>query len=70
MFDGPTDLIVLPCGTNGTVARTTAEALSNFHIPQPSFGMKLGSDGFAQALGALIIAFDRLPVCQRQSRGA
>lgn len=40
MFDGPSDLIVLPCNTNGGVTGFVADHLRNFHIPPPQ--TKLG----------------------------
>ena len=48
MFDGPTDLIVLPCSTAGTVTETVRRRLRAFAIPNPR-RMKLGDVEFQQA---------------------
>lgn len=42
LFDGPSDLIVLPCSTAGTVTGFVAGNLVNYSIPHPQIGMKLG----------------------------
>lgn len=42
MFDGSSDLIVLPCSTNGTVTNFVAKALRNYKIPHPKHRYKLG----------------------------
>src|SRR4051794_23241017 len=42
MFDGPSDLIVLPCSTAGTVTSYVAERLQSFKLPHPKPLMKLG----------------------------
>src|SRR5271166_4414203 len=42
LFDGPADVIVLPCSTAGTVTGLVARTLSNYSIPHPNRGMKLG----------------------------
>ena len=48
MFDGPTDLIVLPCATEGTVTRTVRTRLQAFQIPNPR-RMELGEIDFQQS---------------------
>ncbi|MEO6802932.1 MAG: toll/interleukin-1 receptor domain-containing protein [Granulicella sp.] len=42
MFDGPSDLIVLPCSTSGTITSFVRERLIHYRIPYPTSGMKLG----------------------------
>src|SRR5262245_39815884 len=42
LFDGPTDLIVLPCSTSGTITGFVARALASYSIPHPRESMKLG----------------------------
>jgi len=42
LFDGPSDLIVLPCSTNGTITRFVADTLHNYSIPYPNRSYKLG----------------------------
>lgn len=42
MFDGPSDLIVLPCSTAGTITALVRERLVHYRIPYPTSGMKLG----------------------------
>ena len=42
MFDGPADLIVLPCSTAGTITGFVARRLVQHSIPHPKTGMKLG----------------------------
>ena len=42
MFDGPTDLIVLPCSTAGTITSFVRERLIHHNIPYPHPGMILG----------------------------
>jgi hypothetical protein len=42
MFDGPSDLIVLPCSTGGTITSFVKERLSQLSIPNPKVGMELG----------------------------
>lgn len=42
MFDGPSDLIVLPCSTAGTITSLVRERLIHHRIPYPAPGMKLG----------------------------
>ncbi len=43
LFDGPSDLIVLPCSTGGTVTRAVADRLLQYVIPRPRKGLDLGS---------------------------
>ncbi len=42
MFDGPCDLIVLPCSTAGTITGFVARRLVQHSIPHPKTGMELG----------------------------
>src|SRR5579863_7823322 len=42
MFDGPSDLIVLPCSTGGTITPFVRQRLVHYKIPYPRPGMKLG----------------------------
>jgi hypothetical protein len=42
MFDGPADLIVLPCSTSGTITGFVARRLAQYSIPHPETGMLLG----------------------------
>jgi hypothetical protein len=42
MFDGPSDLIVLPCSTSGTITGFVARRLARYSIPHPRSGMALG----------------------------
>jgi hypothetical protein len=42
MFDGPSDLIVLPCSTVGTITPFVRERLVHHNIPYPPYGMELG----------------------------
>jgi hypothetical protein len=42
MFDGPSDLIVLPCSTVGTVNRSVALRLVHYGIPNPPEELELG----------------------------
>ena len=42
LFDGPADLIVLPCSTAGTITGFVARSLVQYAIPHPRDGMGLG----------------------------
>jgi hypothetical protein len=42
MFDGPCDLIVLPCSTSGTITPFVRRRLMHHHIPYPQPSMELG----------------------------
>ncbi|NEQ98069.1 MAG: TIR domain-containing protein [Cyanothece sp. SIO2G6] len=42
LFDEPTDLVVLPCSTGGTVTNFVANHLREYDIPHPRPGMHLG----------------------------
>ena len=42
MFDGPSDLIVLPCSTGGTITQFVRQRLIHHRIPYPKPGMELG----------------------------
>jgi TIR domain len=42
MFDGPSDLIVLPCSTSGTITSFVRKRLIHHRIPYPQPGMELG----------------------------
>ena len=56
LFDGPSDLIVLPCSTSGTITGFVARSLVDYRIPHPSVGMKLGSVEFMPFEGGENIA--------------
>jgi hypothetical protein len=42
LFDGPADVVVLPCSTAGTVTGFVARSLSHYSLPHPATGMRLG----------------------------
>jgi hypothetical protein len=42
MFEGPSDLIVLPCSTGGSITEFVRTRLEHHRIPYPKIGMKLG----------------------------
>jgi hypothetical protein len=42
LFDGPADVIVLPCSTGGTITGFVARSLSQYSIPHPTVGLRLG----------------------------
>jgi hypothetical protein len=42
MFDGPADLVVLPCSTDGTITGFVARRLVQHSIPHPKMDMALG----------------------------
>jgi hypothetical protein len=42
LFDGPADLIALPCSTSGTITGFVARSLVHYSIPHPRSGMSLG----------------------------
>jgi hypothetical protein len=42
LFDGPADMIVLPCSTSGTITGFVARSLVNYSMPHPRIGMRLG----------------------------
>jgi hypothetical protein len=42
LFDGPADLIVLPCSTSGTITGFVARSLAQYSIPHPKDWMDLG----------------------------
>jgi hypothetical protein len=46
MFDGPSDLIVLPCSTGGTVSSFVKEKLTRYGIEYPTRNMTLGEVRF------------------------
>jgi hypothetical protein len=56
LFDGPSDLIVLPCSTGGTITGFVARSLVNYNIPHPRTGMSLGTVEFMPFDGAENIA--------------
>jgi hypothetical protein len=56
LFDGPSDLIVLPCSTSGTVTGFVAKSLAHYNIPHPRDGMRLGEVEFMPFEGAENIA--------------
>ncbi len=56
LFDEPTDLVVLPCSTGGTVTNFVANHLREYEIPRPRGGMRLGDVDFQPFLGAENVA--------------
>jgi hypothetical protein len=56
LFDGPSDLIVLPCSTGGTITGFVARSLADYAIPHPCTGMSLGTVEFLPFDGAENIA--------------
>ena len=42
LFDGPADVVVLPCSTGGTITGFVARTLSQYSLPHPTAGMRLG----------------------------
>jgi hypothetical protein len=42
MFDGPSDMLVLPCATDGSVTGFVEQRLYHHRIPHPQYGMELG----------------------------
>jgi hypothetical protein len=42
LFDGPADMIILPCSTLGTITGFVARSLAQHSIPHPKEGMSLG----------------------------
>ncbi len=42
LFDGPTDLIVLPCSTGGSITPFVAQSLASYKLPQPPNQLELG----------------------------
>lgn len=42
MFETPSDLVVIPCSTAGTITQTTKEHLSRYNIPLPEAPIPLG----------------------------
>src|ERR1700716_504781 len=56
LFDGPSDLIVLPCSTSGTITGFVARCLADYDIPHPREGMLLGEVEFMPFEGAENIA--------------
>jgi hypothetical protein len=56
MFDGPTDLVVIPCSTVPTITWFVEDHLKSFNIPRPVKQMKLGEVVFAELQRASNIA--------------
>jgi hypothetical protein len=56
LFDGPTDLIVLPCSTGGSITGFVARSLVDYKIPHPRVGLRLGTAEFMPFEGAENIA--------------
>ena len=56
MFNGPSDLIVLPCATSGSVTNFVAKRLRQYMIPSPKYGMLLGEIDILPFSGAENIA--------------
>lgn len=42
LFDGASDLIVLPCSTSGSVTKFVSRTLKYYSLPHPPVGMQLG----------------------------
>jgi TIR domain len=43
LFDGPTDLVVLPCSTGGTITPFVAKSLVSYELPSPPIRLGLGA---------------------------
>jgi hypothetical protein len=56
LFDGPADLIVLPCSTSGKITRFVANRLLEYTIPRPKRRMNLGEVDIMPFSGAENIA--------------
>src|ERR1700761_4020015 len=56
MFAQPTDLIIIPCSTGGTITRAVAEQLHEFDIRWPEGYSNLGDVKFELFKGASNIA--------------
>lgn len=56
LFDGPADLIVLPCSTGGTITRYVADRLLEYAIPRPRKDMVLGEIDITPLTGGENIA--------------
>lgn len=56
MFDRPSDMIVLPCSTDGTVTPFVAKRLLQYTIPKPKRRMRLGAVDAVAFVGAENIA--------------
>lgn len=52
LFDGTSDLIVLPCSTSGTITQFVYQRLRSNNIPKPKAGMKLGEIDLMAFTGA------------------
>src|SRR4051812_5626141 len=56
MFNGPTDLIVLPCSVTGTITSFVHERLRFYNIPMPKQKFELGEIQFMDFPGGENIA--------------
>jgi hypothetical protein len=56
LFDGPADLVVLPCSTTGSYTPFVAERLRAFAIPAPRAGRELGDVDYEQLAVAAHVA--------------
>ncbi len=56
LFDGPSDVVVLPCSTVGTITPFVANRLLEYAIPIPRSGMGLGEVDIAPLTGGENIA--------------
>ena len=56
MFEGPSDLIVIPCSTVPTISRYVADRLRAFGLPRPSERMVPGEVIFRELKGASQVA--------------
>jgi hypothetical protein len=52
LFDGPSDLVILPCSTYGTITPSVAVYLIHFEIPTPRERMRLGEVDIVPFAGA------------------
>lgn len=56
MFDGPSDLVVVPCSTVPTITPFVEKRLAAFRIPRPVGRMRLGEVRFEPLVGAEQVA--------------
>lgn len=56
LFEGPSDLIVVPCSTVGSVTGFVRERMSRFALPRVPTGMKLGGVQLLSLTGAEHVA--------------
>jgi hypothetical protein len=56
LFDGPTDLVVLPCSTGGSITSFVAHSLTSYKLPEPPTQMELGEISIVPFSGGQNIA--------------